>query len=130
MTARGPEGLELSGLDPVLHGAHRHLTPARDFTCRQITHRNLKTSSIPSKWGNSSCSRAAILAKLIFLADCWIRRGESPECRKPRGGSPGISRGCRALDRLAGEALTLVRAPVDQGCRSPEGVAALLLELE
>src|SRR5437867_5798815 len=36
--ARGPERLELARLDPVLHGAHRHLAPAHDFTCRQIGH--------------------------------------------------------------------------------------------
>ena len=42
MTARGPKRLELSRLDPVLHGADGHLAPARDFTRRQIAHSSSK----------------------------------------------------------------------------------------
>src|SRR5215470_9841844 len=42
-----PEGFELSGLDPVLDGAHRHLAPARDLTRRQIPHGDLKMAAIP-----------------------------------------------------------------------------------
>src|SRR5262249_10836683 len=77
-----PERLELSGLDPVLHGAHRHLAPARDLTRRQIPHGDLKMAAIPLKSDNSSCSRRDFLTKLIFLADLGL------ECE--RGGTSGL----------------------------------------
>jgi hypothetical protein len=64
-----PEGFELSGLDPVLDGAHRHLAPARDLTRRQIPHGDLKMAAISQKFDNSSCSRPDFLPELIFLAD-------------------------------------------------------------
>src|SRR5207253_6995166 len=69
MTARGPKRLELSRLDPVLHGAHGHLTPARDVTRRQITHSSSKLHDSRQKWTNYSCNRPQMFAKLIFLAD-------------------------------------------------------------
>src|SRR5262249_19717089 len=68
------ERLELSGLDPVLHGAHRHLAPARDLTRRQIPHGDLKMAAIPQKFDNSSCSRRDFLTKLIFLADLGLEK--------------------------------------------------------
>jgi hypothetical protein len=45
-----PERLELTGLDPVLHGAHRHLAPARDLTRGQIAHQDLKTAQYTKNW--------------------------------------------------------------------------------
>jgi hypothetical protein len=63
------ERLELTCLDPVLHGADRHLAPARDLTRRQIAHQGLKNRNEYRRNSYFSCSKPPFLPKSIFLAN-------------------------------------------------------------
>src|SRR5262249_44949369 len=116
VSAGCPERFELSGLDPVLHGAHRDLAPARDFTRRQIPHGDLKMAAISQKSDNSSCSRRDFLTKLIFLADLGLESERGTSGLVPLE----FQEVARRSGALAGEALALVGEPVEQRRRRPE----------